>query len=427
MRRVVFALALATSAACTGSAGAPDCGVGDFVCNVGDASYALNCNYDACFTENVPNTPNTISVTFSGETLGIAGLPYTPAQTGDPYFVDGWTVGFNEYIAVVDNVRLNTNPTQSAIWSQMGSVVASKSGPFILDVHRCQGFVGKDGIEPASALFAWYHLDDGSAFDTSVRYAFSYDIVQAGYPAIAVNLTDQGLADYDLMVKNHWSKFVRGYAYRAAQGTYDDPTNPQNAAAMAGFASMPEPTQPQKIYFAFGWDDHTQILNCVNSDYGAEDALQNRGVQTTSNGTYIAQITIHTDHVFWDTLLHEGEPLRLDPIVAWMPADTSLTNPFFINDLTQPLSTVFDGGTPLPDRGPYMSGNGLPPFMSNQGNPSQVIMNTSGINGFPNLYPDFMAFSAQSQPHLNAQGLCYVVGQHASDPYYVPNVQPVVQ
>jgi len=421
MKRTILLLLAATGC---GSSANPDGGDAGFVCNVGDASYALNCDYNPGFTENVPNTPNTLSVTFSGETLGIAGLPYTPAQTGDPYFVDGWTVGFNEYIAVLDNVQLNTNPTQSAIWSQMGPVVASKSGPFVVDAHRCMGFVGKDGIEPASALFYWDHLDDGSSFDTSVRYAFSYEIVQAVYPAIAVNLTAQGLADYDLMVKNHWSKFIRGYAYRAAQGTYDDSSNPQNAAAMAAFASMPEPTDPQKLYFAFGWDDHTQILNCVNSDYGAEDQLQNRGVQTTSNGTYIAQITIHTDHVFWDTLLHEGEPLRLDPIVAWMPSNTALDNPFFINDLTQQLSTVFDGGTPLPDRGPFMTGNGMM-FMSNQGNPNQVIMNTSGINNFPNLYPDFMAFSAQSQAHLNAQGLCYIVGQHASDPYYVPNVQPV--
>ncbi len=35
---------------------------------------------------------------------------------------------------------------------------------------------------------------------------------------------------------------------------------------------------------------------------------------------------------------------------------------------------------------------------------------------------NFMAFSAQSQMHLNADGLCYVKGQSASDPYYSPAI-----
>ncbi len=416
------------TAACSSSTSSPDAGdaggSGEVACVVGDASYLVDCAYDAGFSSNAPNTPNTISVSFSGETLGIAGLPYTPVNIGDPYFVDGWTVTFSEYLAVLDNIRLNTDPTSSAIWSAMGPMVAEKSGPFIVDAHRCAGLVGKDGIEPASPLFVWNQLDDGSPFDTSVRYAFSYEVVQAGYPAISVNLPPTEIPDYDLMVRNRWSKFVRGQATRAASGTYDDASNPNNAAAMAGFAAM-----PTTIYFAFGWDDHGQILNCVNTDNGdmVEDNLANRGVQTNNNGTYVAQITVHVDHLFWDTLLHEGEPLRFDPIATWAPAGTTEANPFFLNDLSQqPLATVFsDGGVPLPDRGPFMTGNGLPPFMSHQANPNQVIMNTSGINSFPNVYPDFMVFSVQSQMHLNAQGLCYVVGQHANDPYFVPNVQPV--
>jgi hypothetical protein len=44
----------------------------------------------------------------------------------------------------------------------------------------------------------------------------------------------------------------------------------------------------------------------------------------------------------------------------------------------------------------------------------------SDISGLAN----FMAFSAQSQTHLNANGLCYIKGQNASDPFYMPNVAP---
>jgi hypothetical protein len=401
---------------------------GGFSCVVGDASYNLDCNYDAGFTQAAPNTPNTLSVTFSGETLGISGLPYTPNLPGDPYFVDGWSVSFEEYIVVLDNVRLNTNPTSSAIWQQMGQLVATKTGPFVIDAHHCAGFVGKDGVEPASPLFVWNHLDDGSTFSPGAPgYAFSYDVVQAAYPAISVNLPAYEIADYDLMVRNHWSKFVRGKATHDASGTYSNASNPDNAAAMAGFASM-----PSTVDFAFGWDDHGGLLNCVNTDNGngVEDNLANRGVRTTNNGTYVAQITIHVDHLFWDTILHEGEPLRFDPIAARAPQGTTEASPFFINDMmSQALATAFadDAGTPLPDRGPYMTGNGLPPFITDQSNPNQVIMNTNGNSTLPNDYRDFMVFSVQSQSHLNAQGLCYVVGQHPSDPYFVPNVQPVTQ
>ena len=53
---------------------------------------------------------------------------------------------------------------------------------------------------------------------------------------------------------------------------------------------------------------------------------------------------------------------------------------------------------------------------------------TLDLNGVPaaNIkgIANFMAFSAQAQNHLNANGLCYVNGQNASDPFYVPNVTP---
>jgi len=52
-----------------------------------------------------------------------------------------------------------------------------------------------------------------------------------------------------------------------------------------------------------------------------------------------------------------------------------------------------------------------------------VSLDLNGVPA-PNLpgIANFMAFSAQSQMHLNADGLCYVVGQEASDPYYVPGI-----
>src|SRR5581483_11278126 len=111
--------------------------------------------FDAGFNANT-SIPGSIGVTFSGETLGIAGLPFEPMSQGDPYFVDGWNVTFSEYLFVVATVRLNPDPREDQTWQDMGSPpVAEKTGPWVMDGHRAAGFVGKDGVEPASGLFLW--------------------------------------------------------------------------------------------------------------------------------------------------------------------------------------------------------------------------------------------------------------------------------
>ncbi len=386
-----------------------------------DAGLCTNFNPGFDATTSIPNS---IGVTFSGETLGISGLPFCPVNAGDPSFVDGWDMTFSEYLFVVANVRLNTNPLMNQTWQDMGPQVAIKPGPYVIDAHRASGFVGKDGVEPASGLFLWKQLDNGQPFDTSVRYAFSYDVVAATYPATSVNLTPSEYADYQLMVQNGWSKFIRGTATYVGTGTYANPSDPNAAAAQALFAAL-----PVTVNFAFGWNDGTQMLNCVNYDYSAsEDNLADRGVQTNPSGTYIAQITMHTDHTFWDKLRQEGANLRFDPIAAFAPTDGGT---FFINNSPQKIQTTFGNAslTPLPDRAPYQlqptCTNAVPPNNDGTGDGTQVILNQNGTTGLTNSMAVFMAFSAQSQSHLNAQGLCYVVGQHANDPYFSPIIQQV--
>src|SRR5208283_5883083 len=248
---------------------------------------------------------------------------------------------------------------------------------------------------------------------TSVRYAFSYDVVTASYPATSVNLSETEFGDYALMVQNGWSKLIRGTATYVGTGTYANPIDPNAAQAQALFAAL-----PVTVNFAFGWNDATQMLNCVNYDWNAsEDSLADRGVETNPDGTYIAQITEHTDHTFWDKLRQEGANLRFDPIAAFAPTDGGT---FWVNNSVQKLQTTFaDGTTPLPDRAPFQlqpnCPNAAPINQSTNdetGDGLQVILNVNGTSGLTNAMNVFMAFSAQSQSHLNAQGLCYVVGQH---------------
>ena len=364
----------------------------------------LNASFDPGFTPTSPNKPGSIQVTFSGESFGESGLPY-PGNVGDPFFVDGWSLTVDEWLVVVANIRLTGNASQYADQSQLNAVVAQRPGPYVFDAHQPSGFVGEDGVEPAGGIFRWDTQDNGEAFDTSLQYAFSYDIAQARLPATQVNLTADQFADYDQMVAHGWTKLLKGTA------TYAGST-PTGAFA----------TFPTAIHFSFGWDDHGSVINCLNPDLGATDQDQPsaRGIRASPNGAVYAQITAHLDHLFWDKLEQEGTPLRFDPVAAWAPpASADASTPLTLDDLDHSRVATFADGTPLPDRAPQVT----PGFVSDQPDPTQVIL---ALNGVPardvaNL-ADFLAFSAQSQMHLNADGLCYITGQHAPDPYYSPGL-----
>jgi hypothetical protein len=372
----------------------------------------LNTSCDPVFTQSAPNTPCSIEVTFSGETLGVAGMPFQPVNAGDPVFVDGWSMTFDEILVIIGNFQLSPNATQYADWSKLNPSVATKSGPYLVDMHKPTGITGKDGIEPAQGIFKWNTQDNGQAFDTSVRYAFSYDTLTARYPVANVNLTASQKADYDLMVSKGWSKLYRGTAAYVGTGTYPTPS------IQAKFAAL-----PTTVKFFFGWNDATSYINCVNPDNGgtSEGDLTARGVKPLPSGAYVAQATLHVDHVFWDQLLIHGTPLRFDQIAAWAPASAATTAVDLTTILHHPLQATFSDGTALPDRGPYQNVPGG--YTTDQGNPAQVVFNIAGVtsSNVPDLV-NFMAFSAQSQMHLNANGLCYSKGQNAVDPFFNPNI-----
>ena len=410
-KTLAFSLALAVCA-CGGSSSNPNA-TPSTTCPPGTGT-TLNASCDPGFTQTAPNKPGTVYVTFSGETLGVDGLPFP--STGDPAFVDGWAVTFDEILVVVGNFKLSPGALQSTDQSVISAPVATKSGPYVLDMHKPNGFVGKDGTEPAGGIFKWDTDDNGRAFDNNTRYAFTYDVMKAAYPATQVNLSPAQFADYALMVQNGWSKIYRGTATYAGTGTFPDP------AIQAKFAAM-----PTTVHFMMGWNDSGRHVNCINPDFGAGSStagedLNNRGVQPNSNGAVIAQATLHVDHFFWDKLKdHDDIKLRFDPIAAWAPANTTAANPFDLRTLgSKPLAATFSDGTPLPDRGPvqtsgYQCGGERPC--------AQVTMNLNGVpsGNVPGL-ANFIAFSSQTQMHLNADGLCYDTGQHPADPFFAPGI-----
>ncbi|HTS80050.1 MAG TPA: hypothetical protein VMH40_05580 [Myxococcaceae bacterium] len=404
-RLVVLAsgAALVALAACGSSSGNPGGGGPDG---------GLTTPFTPPFTPSSTEIAKSIRVTFSGETLGVSGLPYTDCNNTNPFFVDGWSLFIDEYLVVIDNIRLNATPGNIDQTNVGASVATSKGGPWVIDMHKPQGFVGKDGTEPAGALYLFTQADNGSAFDPSVKYAFSYDIVQAKSGAVNVNLTDaQVSSDYQLMVSKGYTKLVRGRAVFAGTPGYSG-----NTTADTNFRAI-----PTTLNWVFGWDDHGSAINCINPDFGLEDTdPAARGIQVIPTGAVIAQITLHVDHIFWDKLRIEGTPLRFDPVAAWFNSGNSAASPLDLATLGKPLATTFADGTPLPDRATQQPTASCLPS-GDQPNPAQVVLDPGGVpsSAVSNL-ADFMAFSAQSQMHLNADGICFIVGQQS--PFYSPGL-----
>jgi hypothetical protein len=413
MKRAI-GLSMLLLAACGGSSNNSNTGF-DAKCQPATGN-KLNATCDPGFTSTAPNAPQSVQVTFSGETLAVNGLPFQPVNAGDPSFVDGWDMHFDEVLVVLGNFRLSPGATQfggTSLSAQVNPSVATKKGPYVVDMHKPVGFVGKDGVEPAQAIFKWDAQDNGQKLDTGTLYAFSYDTLKATYPVANVNLTPDQQADYDLMVANGWSKLYRGTATYVGTGKHPDTT------IQAKFDAL-----PKTVKFFFGWNDGTSYINCANPDNGGSSGgdPSTRGIKPSPSGAAIAQITLHVDHVFWDEVLIEGTPLRFDHIAAWAGAGAASTPVDLTKILHRPLALTFSDGTPIPDRAIYQNVPGG--YTTDQSNPSQVTLNLNGLpsGDAPDII-NFMAFSAQSQMHLNANGICYVAGQHSADPFYSPGIK----
>ena len=313
---------LILAAACGGSSNTnPNAGF-DPNCTPASGN-TLNTSCNPGFTQQSPNKPGSIQVTFSGELLGESnGLTFDPSVSNlATQFVDGWSMQFDELLVVIGNFRLSPGATQYAAQNTLNPTVATKAGPYVVDMHNPPHSFTAAAGEPAGALFKWDTQDNGQAFDTSVRYAFSYDTFQAKYPVANVNLTAAQQADYDLMVQNGWSKLYRGTATfvgNPSAGTYPN---------KAKFDAM-----PQTVKFFFGFNDATSYINCVNPDNAGAtggDDLAARGVQPSPTGDRIAYLHSGCAASYFDNSL-EVKDLTTDAVVsigARLPRCHILTTP----------------------------------------------------------------------------------------------------
>ncbi|MBS2012874.1 MAG: hypothetical protein JST00_08310 [Deltaproteobacteria bacterium] len=336
-------------------------------------------------------------ITVSGEDLAVNGYAFGPdakAEGDPPAFVDGWEVKFEHVIVTIGNVRLNADPEKDeANPENVGAAVAKLDGTFAVDATIGGPIVGKSGSpdEKTVALGAINAQSDGKAFDPTARYAFSYDIVAASAAAKDVNLDAEGKALYEEAKTKGWATIYVGTA------TFKGPA----PAAGSVFEKM-----PKQVKFKLGFKNPASYVNCSNTDLQQLPSGEfPRGLQASADKVTTAQITIHTDHAFWNKLNVEGTPLHFDPIAArastYGNADAG-AGTVTIEDLASVDITGFQtkANEPLPRR------SLVPDYTAPAG---QLAFDANGTTfAAANSFASYLGYSAMSGGHMNADGECVV-------------------
>ena len=338
--------------------------------------------------------PGSVQVSLSTEALGELGYAYTSTPSANAVdFVDGWALDFDHYLVVIGSVTIAAQGADPTMRNVVGATLAHRVGPWLVDGHRHGSISGAGGApETATPLFVFTGPDGGGSFDTAAQYAFSFENARATRDMINVNVPMRDQAIAEQMVTNGWTHYVSGTA------TYQ---------GRASTASV-DPTfqrYPTTVHFVWGWAATTRYINCHNPEIGNMDAPANRGVRPSATGAVRAQLTLHTDHSFWDEGQVHGTPLRFDAFAArasnfgmtMMPHELRLSD--FVG--VPPAALVDRMSMPVLDRGAQTTGytpdTGIPPVYS-----------ANGATGIADLR-DWFAYLTSSQGHLNSDGLCFVM------------------
>ncbi|HVW27874.1 MAG TPA: hypothetical protein VHC69_21055 [Polyangiaceae bacterium] len=360
--------------------------------------------------------PGGLYLTASGEALAVTGYDFPPATPDDTFLVDGWIFRLRHEIVTIDHVKLWENPDMvPADQSQHGKQVAHLDGPWAIDLHQGGPLTGEGGApEQAQPFAAIKGKDDGSAFDTTMRYAFGFDTVAATKDATAVNLDDDGRADYDFMVAQGYTVLYVGTVSRPADDGCDSGGNSYDFSVL-----------PKTLDFKLGFSTPTSYVNCQNgSEFPGVPGLNGedyqRGIQFRSDRSVIGQVTVHADHPFWESFA-EDSALRFDQIVAQY---VGVSNPVAsVEDMKGVDFTAFTDktGKALPMRTCVDSSLYMPPYAAGQQlhfDPLKVPVSKSATDPAKAIrdYYDYIRYTQSTQGHLNSQGLCFVSRNYPSPP-----------
>jgi hypothetical protein len=347
----------------------------------------------------------------SGEVLALTGYAFPPKTPDQPAFVDGWDVKFDRLLVTIDKITLFTNADKvPGDQSQTDGVVAEVDGPWAVDLHasdpsNLQGKGGTDEQAVPLVALTTQNKNGGASFPADgTRYAFGFDIVPASESAKKINLDAAAETDYAEMIQNQCTVFYAGTATFKGDKT-DANCYPDDRKAF-----------PDVVAFRLCFKTPTTYVNCQNPDNDPAKPLgdeeHERGIAFESSRQVMAQVTIHTDHPFWDSVLHES-PAHFDQFAARAAAvgtgtpTVTLENTIgvdytsYVDSMDHPLdwryciepSTVahpkFTGAMAFdPESVPHAPAN----------DPSTGLRD----------YYDFASYDQSTQGHLNSDGLCFV-------------------
>jgi hypothetical protein len=396
------------------------------------------------FPSGGPRDPGAGAVyaTISGESNALTGYPFPPGDfMADTYMIDGWQFVIREFIVNVDKITLWANPNVSPTDpSQHGPAVAHLDGPFVVDLHKGGSLVGQGGApERATALGVLANQNDngGGAFDPTTTYGFGFSTVAASYAGYNVNLGASQASDFDYMVQNGYSVLYGGTAtWRGGElpaGCTETNTGESPAAGFdpsdAGDAALSTNAKggydfakiPPTMTFRLGFSTPTNYVNCQNftaQGVGIGGEASPRGIQVSTSQSAIAQVTVHMDHPFWESLA-EDSPVHWDQIAAQYVGMPGIPEAHTEDMIGVPFYAFTDrNGTPLPWRNCAGSnytapGNGQMFF-----NSLSVPVNPSELDPSKALrdYYDYVRYTQSTQGHLNSQGLCFIDRQYPAPP-----------
>jgi hypothetical protein len=351
----------------------------------------------------------------SGEVLALTGYPFPPTNPGDPAFVDGWDVQFSHLLVTVDHVKISEDPdTVPGDESKTGKLVGEVDGPWAIDLSYSDPnyLPGKGGGGEEAVPFAALknqNKNGGAAFKTDgTRYAFGFDDVAATSKAMNVNLNGDALSDYQQMMQNQCVVYYDGTATFKGDGSCNGDPEYKD--------------WPKTVHFKFCFKSPTSYINCQNPDNDPAAPLGNeehqRGIALSSTASTVAQVTFHTDHPFWDSVLHDS-PAHFDQFAAQLAGSTD-PDPTVTLDMVKGKDY-----TAMTDA----KGNALkwrycmtPPtdvhaqFTGAMAFDPESVPHATGNDPSTGLrdYYDFSTYDPSTQGHLNSDGLCFVKRNYPS-------------
>ena len=269
-----------------------------------------------------------LAIRVTGEDAAKTGFPVQ--EDGETIaFVDGWSVQFSRFLISFGAVDVR---------GADGEVAVSSTEKYVADLHA------NDASLPVM---------DGLAARRWER--FSYEISPPDATTKGIGAVEDSYIQ--MMMAGKFNYWAEGTATRGADS----------------------------VEFAWGIVSATKNADCTN---GLDDT---DGVVIRSNTTTEAEITIHVEHLFWDTLGSENASLRFDALAAVAGADKKVATDELAS---QSLANLKDAnGMPLKDE------SGMPVVY----NPGSVPLKTQDLLGF-------IQASSASMGHLNGEGLCAISG-----------------